>query len=965
MKKLLFLISVLFYCLTTFVYSQAPQSFKYQAIARDIDGNVITNQQISLKINLLQGSKTGQIVYSEIHSLRTNQFGLISLEMGQGKNKTGEISMINWALGNYYVSTEVDITGGSEFVTMGVSQLLSVPYALYAENSGSGAKSDDDWITSGNLTYLSSNTALCGIGKSNPAYKLDINAATNDLYACNLFLTSNTANAATFYSQLSDTRTSGSDRGAGFYKTVVNPAGNSSASYYGLYGQSSTYSSEPDNINSIYGCRFTAQHSGTGNVFNLIGLNAYPYVNSSGGTVTHARGFYVYPWMGKGTITNWSGINIGDDNIGTGSMTNVYGIYMEEIDGGTSNNYAIYSKGGDVYFGGNVGIGTTAPAGPLDIMGAYHFPAADGTNGQVLKTDGSGTLSWGDEGGVTAINDLTDGKTGGNSVFLGSDAGLNDDGTNNRNVAVGIEAFKENITGDANSVLGRSALRSNTSGSGNVAVGCSALLLNTTGFENVALGSYAMETNTTGWNNIGIGFMALRNNTTADYNIAIGRRSSYNNTIGENNIAIGRLTNYYNETGSNNTIIGYEAGKGSSSHNKSGNVFLGYQAGYYATTDNKLYIENSNSTTPLIYGEFDNDLLSVNGSLGIGTTNPSEKLEVDGNIIADTVFAMAFSSTSPLKLQTNGITRIYVDDATGNVGIGTNAPGGKLDIAGSYHFPGVDGTLGQVLETNGSGHINWVDRGARDINELTDGKTGGQSLFLGSNAGLNDDGTTNNNVAVGFEALKANLNGDSNTGLGHGALTNNSSGSGNVAVGNNALAANTTGFENIALGSVTLENNTTGWNNIGIGFMALRNNTTADYNIAIGRRSSYSNTIGENNIAIGRLTNYYNETGSNNTIIGFEAGKGSSSHDKSGNVFLGYQAGYFDTTDNKLYIENSNSITPLIYGEFDTDKVTINDVLKLAPRASAPLSPSEGELYVNSSDHHIYCFLNKIWKQLD
>ena len=82
------------------------------------------------------------------------------------------------------------------------------------------------------------------------------------------------------------------------------------------------------------------------------------------------------------------------------------------------------------------------------------------------------------------------------------------------------------------------------------------------------------------------------------------------------------------------------------------------------------------------------------------------------------------------------------------------------------------------------------------------------------------------------------------------------------------------------------------------------------------------------------------------------------------NIFIGYQAGYNETGSNKLYISNSNTSNPLIYGDFSTGKVTINDVLKLTPRSSAPASPSEGEIYVGT-DYHIYCYLHGAWIQLD
>jgi len=254
-----------------------------------------------------------------------------------------------------------------------------------------------------------------------------------------------------------------------------------------------------------------------------------------------------------------------------------------------------------------------------------------------------------------AIDDLLDGKTTGFNVFLGQNAGANDDGTNNQNVG-----------------LGRVALNANTSGFHNSAVGFSTLFLNTDGYSNTA----------------------------------VGRKALYSNITGNANTALGTGSGLFNAGGSNNTLIGTQAGRGTILHNKSGNVFLGYQAGYNDTTDNKLYIENSDSSFPLIYGEFDNDILAVNGNLGVGTMTPSTKFEVIGNAKADTLFADAYSSKSPLLLQTNGTTRIYVDDTTGNVGIGTVAPTEMLEVAdtiystvGGYKFP--DGSVQTSAASNG------------------------------------------------------------------------------------------------------------------------------------------------------------------------------------------------------------------------------------------------------------------------
>ncbi|MCB9248225.1 MAG: hypothetical protein H6613_06620 [Ignavibacteriales bacterium] len=100
-----------------------------------------------------------------------------------------------------------------------------------------------------------------------------------------------------------------------------------------------------------------------------------------------------------------------------------------------------------------------------------------------------------------------------------------------------------------------------------------------------------------------------------NYNVANGASALYNNTTGGFNIGIGSKANYYNQTGSSNTIIGYQAGQRTSLQNISGNIFLGYRAGYYEQTDNKLYIENSNSPSPLIWGDFTNgsERVVING----------------------------------------------------------------------------------------------------------------------------------------------------------------------------------------------------------------------------------------------------------------------------------------------------------------------------------------------------------------
>lgn len=115
-----------------------PSGINYQAIARNSNGGVYVNQSIAVRISVLQGSSSGAIQYSETHAVTTNGFGLFSLKIGGGTPVQGTFDDITWSTANQYVKVEVDIAGGTNYVEIGNSELLSVPYALYAESAGNG-----------------------------------------------------------------------------------------------------------------------------------------------------------------------------------------------------------------------------------------------------------------------------------------------------------------------------------------------------------------------------------------------------------------------------------------------------------------------------------------------------------------------------------------------------------------------------------------------------------------------------------------------------------------------------------------------------------------------------------------------------------------------------------------------------------------------------------------------------------
>jgi len=126
------------------VSAQVTQSFRYQAVARDGAGNILAGKDVSFRISILQGSASGSTAYSETHSGTTNAFGLINLEIGHGVAITESFAAINWGSGDYFMKVEMDPNGGSSYQWMGTSQLLSVPYALYAKNVQNNNDADAD-----------------------------------------------------------------------------------------------------------------------------------------------------------------------------------------------------------------------------------------------------------------------------------------------------------------------------------------------------------------------------------------------------------------------------------------------------------------------------------------------------------------------------------------------------------------------------------------------------------------------------------------------------------------------------------------------------------------------------------------------------------------------------------------------------------------------------------------------------
>jgi hypothetical protein len=294
------------------------------------------------------------------------------------------------------------------------------------------------------------------------------------------------------------------------------------------------------------------------------------YGNAAGGANT---GFY------NTFIGNWAG----------GSNTD-----------GTRNSFVGFAAGRyNVLGDGNVAIGAYAQFHGGDTSSGTYVGFKAG-----FSTSGTGVLT--------------------DNVFVGFEAGK-ENTTGPRNTFIGSQAGSQHTTGGYNTFLGYQSGFWAKTGDRNTAVGGGSGYNLDTGFQNTLLGNYTGYYMTTGYNNTIVGVYAGYKTTTGNRNNYFGYGAGYSNTTGIYNTLFGDYAGYNNGTGTRNTMIGDSAGF--LAHGDR-NVFIGYGAGYNEGGSNRLYIETSSSSTPLIYGEFDNDIVAINGWLGIGTQSPNYPLEM-------------------------------------------------------------------------------------------------------------------------------------------------------------------------------------------------------------------------------------------------------------------------------------------------------------------------------------------------
>jgi len=432
---------------------------------------------------------------------------------------------------------------------------------------------------------------------------------------------------------------------------------------------------------------------------------------------------------------------------------------------------------------------------------------------------------------------------------------------------IGYQAGKNNTTGYWNHFSGKQAGYSNTTGHQNHFEGFKAGYSNTTGDNNQFIGTEAGISNTTGEANFFVGNSAGHDNTTGQFNHFNGFLAGFRNTTGYNNQFEGNQAGYSNTTGHMNYFSGLYSGTSNTTGNN--NYIAGYSAGVNNVSgSNNFFIgyETGNQNNTSNYNHF------VGNQAGYWNTAMSNFFEG---------YQAGFSNTT----------------ASYNHFVGNQA--GYSNTGMSNFFEGF-----RAGYSNTTGTLNYFS----GLQAGYFNTTASQNHFVGYQAGFNNS-TGQNNHFAGFAAGTYNTTGSDNQFEGNSAGYSNTTGSQNYFSGYEAGFANKIGSYNYFAGYKAGASNSASGNHL-VGFQAGYSNTTGNSNHFSGFNAGYHNTSGSNNFYEGYLAGYNNLTGSNN-------------------VFIGNWAGYYETGSNKLYVSNSNSSTPLIYGDFPDQFVKVNGVAQV------------------------------------
>jgi len=1021
-------VAAMFCAQLSIAYGQVPQSVPYQAVARNSSGNLIANQNVSLRFSIHDATSGGTVVYQETQSVTTNAYGLFSVNIGTGTPVIGTFSGINWGTNAKFTKVEIDPTGGTNYIDMGTQQMMSVPYALYAATSGNG---------------------VGPTGPTGPAGATGANGATGLTGATG----ATGANGATGTTGLTGaTGATGANGATGATGLTGATGANGSTGLTGATGATgvagATGATGADGATGATGA--------TGYLPDGAAVGNTPFWNGSTWVVNNSNIYNDGVNVGIGTTSPQTQLHVSTGNpyvmqldgyadIGTWVQLNNFssgGTYWNMISGGTDMDPGdlMFRDNGTVRMviqssNGNVGIGTESPSQKLEVNGNTKTNGIQITNGAnngyVLQSDGNGNGSWVSPSAAaywTSSGGYLYNNTG-NNVGIGTSApssqfantstnifGTDGHGTSGNGllwtgtsdgyamavynsdsgfISQGL-AVKVTGTASSNRILdlstGSTSNASGTSvmvvqGDGKVGIGTSSpeqelsisagmnIDQNNANSGSIASSALSFGSNsgegiasqrTSGGNQYGLDFYTSYNNRmsiTNEGNVGIGTTSpsqtlEVNGTTKTNDIQITdganngyvlqsdgngngswvdpstlTTTNYWTSSGGNiynNT--GTNVGIGTSNpsatldvngiENVQGNIQINHNQlllgegndsnhglGYFGDFNNTTW-DGVNVDGPVLYG-YSGGALGINqngnqnialswlynGYVGIGTSSPSQKLEVNGTT-KTTDIQITDGANSGYVLQSDGNGNgSWVDPSTlagnywtssggniynntgTNVGIGTESPNSNLVVDGNT---GGGGMFKLHNSDNNAGDQWWMGFtqgdgfGSGDANDRA--RIGVEVSQYGPGRLFFTTGGYNNQT----ERMRIDENGNVGIGTSHPAVALDITGDVQITygssyyVGGNKVLVDRYQHGDVFVGTGAGQNGAiTDGNNTAVGNNALNTNTNGQGNTAMGYNALNSNTS-DGNTAFGSSALASNNTGSNNTAIGLNADVGSS-----------------------------------------------------------------------------------------
>ncbi|WP_299216149.1 tail fiber domain-containing protein [uncultured Aquimarina sp.] len=368
MKKIIcFLIAALCYGIGF------SQTFNYQAVVRNATGDPVTNQSIGVLVRIIEGSATGSVVYNEAHTVTSSDQGVITFLVGGGTSGANFLA-IDWSKQNQWIDVQVDITGGTSYVSIGTSKLQFVPYAMYALNSNNATNAGPFDYTAGVVSNANGNifTDDFVFGSS----QLDANGSFNASFNNRMFF----------------------DKSKAAFRAGYTPQDEWDEANVGQYSVAFGESAMASGTNSFAMGR---NANATGNEAFAFGINAGGFADYARGFGPNARANGVNSTaIGRQLNANsMAEIQLGQySNFVSGSLDTwvptdrlfVIGNGQEDINLALNSDALVMLKNGNTTLNGMLTIdGDNQGAGT-----SFTFPGQDGTANQIMQTDGAGNVSW-------------------------------------------------------------------------------------------------------------------------------------------------------------------------------------------------------------------------------------------------------------------------------------------------------------------------------------------------------------------------------------------------------------------------------------------------------------------------------------------------------------------------------------------------------------------------------------------